>query len=553
MSSSIAIGQYALTPDQLEVAGVLKPGSADLVNNMIASGMPISKSLPRNLFTGKPGAENLEKLTKNVSAQTDALVTNFQQSQTSLTNAGVITGTEPSMQIAGAVLSTTQQGLNQTLDTIKQNATDVLGASNNTFAKASGVMKDISAGNQAASFAEKAKGGLGGIAGSADAKLKSLGLDELTSQSQGAAAAAFSAIAASMPKLEVGVPVDLVQVAKKSASATGASSLGISPTSAINTNLTGAIKGSLIDNAQGAITNNVNNLIGSGTVANALTTSISNASLISNTNIVQNFSSSTTLLNQTGSAVSGTLNQIAGSSVGNIAAGSTALADAAISKATGAFTSAATQIASGVSMLSGGQDAINNVVNAATGSIPKLPGQDLLRTSIGNIATDALNKIGGSLPTGIDQLKNSLSATGLPPGAAASLESAISSLSAGGANPIKMPTVAFNTTDRSGIAGQIASTLGDSKIPTPNLLGEISQAAKSSAQKIKENIVKRIDATKQLADLNKSLKETEKAYEQARINLPAGDPGIAAARQAYLTAFNNPERQKLIDIIAGRA
>jgi hypothetical protein len=47
-----------------------------------------------NLFTGLPGAENLPALAQNVEAQVKATVTNFQQAQTALTQAGVMTGKE---------------------------------------------------------------------------------------------------------------------------------------------------------------------------------------------------------------------------------------------------------------------------------------------------------------------------------------------------------------------------------------------------------------------------------------------------------------------------
>jgi len=121
----VAIGQYGQTPDQMEAAGILKPGSAPLVNSMIAGGADPYDAMPPNLFTGKNGINSLDSYVNNPNAQATVAVTNLQQSQTQLTNAGVITGNEDSSQISGVVLAGATVGVPQTINAINTTNTVV--------------------------------------------------------------------------------------------------------------------------------------------------------------------------------------------------------------------------------------------------------------------------------------------------------------------------------------------------------------------------------------------------------------------------------------------
>lgn len=117
-----AIGAFAASPQQLEAALSIKPGSAALVNSLVQSGKTIEQALTPNLFTGQPGAENLAAFTKNSSAQTGAMITNLQQAQTAVTNAGLMTGSESPTQIAGIVLSGATAGVDATVKFVKNAA-----------------------------------------------------------------------------------------------------------------------------------------------------------------------------------------------------------------------------------------------------------------------------------------------------------------------------------------------------------------------------------------------------------------------------------------------
>lgn len=115
----VSVGKLALSPKQMESAGVLKFGSAVLINSLVQGGATVKEAMTSNLFTGKQGAENLQAFIKNQSAQVDAFVINLRQSQTALTNARLITGLEDATQIAGLILSGAIVGIPATLDFVK--------------------------------------------------------------------------------------------------------------------------------------------------------------------------------------------------------------------------------------------------------------------------------------------------------------------------------------------------------------------------------------------------------------------------------------------------
>lgn len=542
MTLQIAIGQYALDPKQLETAGILKPGSAAVAASLIEGGASPAQALAPNLFAGKPGAENLKALISNPAAQTDALVTNLQQAQTKLTSSGIITGSESPEAIGGAVLSAATQGLDNTLSTIK-NATGqfesaggqingTIDSLKNATGSVNGVLGSIAGGNKAASIAQNIAGGLGGINEAAQAKLASLGAAQIEAATQGSAAAAFQAISASMPELPVGKPINLLQVAKESATKTALASLGLpstpaaSPTGDIKGALTGFAKGQI----QGALDNQLGKVLGSGPIGSAITSGINGA-------------------------INSTIDSAINSATSSISSMSSkdSLINAATSKLTGAFDLNASSIASGLNTLPGGQASVSNLVDSAKDKLlGKLPGGNLLKSAIDGAASSALNGLASQLDARINEGLKALAGAGLPPGATAQLESALSSLASGGESPITMPTIAVNTTLRESVTAQIASTLGDPAIPVPNLSGEVAQEAKSALETFKGAIDTRIDATKKLAELKKQEKILEAEYEKAQRNLPAGDPLIDAARQMYLDALNNPEKETLINTIAGR-
>ena len=121
------IGILALTPQQLEAAGILKSGSASLITGLVQQGMNVVSAMTNNLFTGVNGAENLTALINNTSAQTAAQVINFQQAQTAMTLAGAMVGTESPSTVAGIINAASQVGVAATVAFL-QNSSNIGGS-----------------------------------------------------------------------------------------------------------------------------------------------------------------------------------------------------------------------------------------------------------------------------------------------------------------------------------------------------------------------------------------------------------------------------------------
>ena len=114
------IGILAKTPQQLEAAGILKPGSASLVTGLVQRGMSVESAMTNNLFTGVPGAENLQTLINNTSAQ----IINFQQAQTAMMMTGAMVSNEAPGAIAGIVNAAAYVGVKSTVAFL-QNSTNI--------------------------------------------------------------------------------------------------------------------------------------------------------------------------------------------------------------------------------------------------------------------------------------------------------------------------------------------------------------------------------------------------------------------------------------------
>lgn len=573
--ATVGIGKFAQTPQQLETSGILKPGSAALVNSVAAATGNVQAAMPNSLFTGKPGAENLSSLVQNVGAQTESVVKNIQVAQTALQNAGAITGSESGTQLGGMVMSAAQNGLSNTLGSVKESVSQLGGGIAGALAagggttsaltgKLNGALKDISAGNFAAKVGENAAGALGGLQASVDSMIKSPSLDSVINQAAGAAAGAFSAISSSIPTMQAGVPQNLTEIAKKAAEKVETTSLS-SATNAINqaagslsslakNKLNGAVS-AVSAQAAGAAANAL------GSNAGKLPTTLANKgsiadSLVSAANTVQ--SSAQTLVksiqNNTDSAIAG-LNVNAGSwsqasdLIRNPSSAIDSLTQTAQTVSAGVLSAGAGSLASGLNNLPGGAGAASSITNLAKSSIPKLPGTADLKSAITGSATDALNKLGSSLTGKANDLLgkalgqsgglSGLLPKGLPSGVAAQLQSALGSIAAAGSG-VKIPSIGLNTTDRGSINSAVTSQLDDPGIPAPNF-GEVSEASITKVEGIDNDRSAALEKNAQTGQKYiKALNARDKAFkalEKARKKLPQGDPGINSAQEAYNAAY----------------
>jgi len=551
-----AIGAMAQSPAQMEACGVIKPGSAALVNCLVEGGKTVQQALTPNLFTGKDGASNLTSYVNNPVAQVAGAVATLSQAQSALTTAGLITGKESGSSIAGLVMSAATTGVTNTVNFVKNAATQALGVVTGVVGTATKAVNSllggpgnlIAGGNFAGALATKVTGALGGISASLDGLKKTAlaglkGITGLLDNAKGVAAAAFGAITASLPTLKAGVPQNIKDITEKAIAVAqapvqvpGTNSL----TGALNS-ITGAVKGAL------AGANPLAGALKDVTGANPLSGALSSV-----TNVV------------TGavSTVTGAVSTVTGA-LGTV--------DTTLSTATGLIKTSlggTTNLSTGLDLLPGGGGG-SSLVNNAVGAVNSIPGVAAVNgligqaksitdgisslTSVNPLASSgALNAIkgaAGALTKGLDDLKSgklslaTLASAGLPAGAAAQLNAAMSSMSSGGAVPIKLPTIAINTNDRSELTQSITALLGSVKIPMPNFEGNPATLGKTMSE---ADIAEYDKATAELNnlsdkrfDLIKDLRNAQGALRKAKEELPAGDPGIASAEAAYNTAKEN--------------
>jgi hypothetical protein len=164
-----------------------------------------------------------------------------------------------------------------------------------------------------------------------------------------------------------------------------------------------------------------------------------------------------------------------------------------------------------------------------------------------NLGTPDLN---ASLPdiSDIDAASGDLTglaSSGLSAGDAAQLEASVSALGTGGPSPVKMPTVAMNTVDRSDLVAGISDQLGDPGIPAPNFLDDVSPVAVDELAQTQQQEANATQAVDQIDAYNIQVNEAYQSYYLALQNYPQGDPRIEQAHQAYLSLQNSPELAQL--------
>lgn len=216
------VGAFAQSATEMALSGVLKPGTGALINNLVAnmpgiSGANLSRVFTPNMFSGLPGAENLQSFINNVPAQVVSQTGALQVAQTGLTAAGLITGKESGVSIAGPVLAAAKLGVGV-----------IASAAFNGTSLPTSAKQLINAGNYAATMGENILGGMGPIVNASIAarQIDSMAFTPnapvpvgLYNADRGAAAAAFATIASTFRPFQANTPVNLKREALLLASA----------------------------------------------------------------------------------------------------------------------------------------------------------------------------------------------------------------------------------------------------------------------------------------------------------------------------------------------
>ena len=309
------------------------------------------------------------------------------------------------------------------------------------------------------------------------------GLSGLMDAAKGVSKSAFSAITGALKPLAPGVPQNLTAINLKNAADQTAADAAVS-----GGNITDALK-----TAAGSIPN-----------ASTLASGVSN--------LPGGQSSIASLVNTGSNVTSGVT-----STLSNLSDVTKTVSSAALNK---------------ISTLTASTSSVSSLITGAnlTGAGSSLAGA--LNNPAGLLTKSGLPSV-DSLTQGLQSGKQPLSSlvsSGLPAGAAAALAASMNSLSTSSPFPIKMPTIAEKTVDRSEVSSQINNLLGDKKVPSPNFSGTIAPAATSAYQANEDRQVtlEKYNADRQvITDAQQAVYEKAlQAYEQAKQTLPTGDPEI---------------------------
>ena len=485
--STAAVGALAQSPQQLEAAGILKPGSAGLVNNLVQNGTSVTNALTPNLFTGKAGASSLAQLQNSIPAQVQAATGVIASATKGLITAGAITGKESPQVTAGIVNAASTVGLGPTIDFMKNAATGAaiggILSKSPLGAVAGAVAGAMSAGKFAGGLAASVTGGLGALAGSLGGLTKSIGsgLTGALDSAKGVAGAAFSAVTGAFKSLTPGVPQNLTAIATGSAETASPSSL-TSGLGGVGSALAGAAVGSLLGK---------NPLAG---LAGAAVGSV---------------------LGNKGSAFGG-VSSIVGSIAGtasSVIAGIGKSVSSVVGGATSLVTGAISSVTSGLSGIPGGQGAISNIVN--NNPLSTIAG------SIGGVASAVLGGATNLLKKGGNTLAG-LASSVLPAGLSNQINAAIGSIGSGGSVPIKIPTVAVNTFT----PPSLGSLFGGGKSPIPNF-NAVPMPVDQSMERQKQLAAQIESLNQQIEEQTQVVTQASMAYSTAKASLPSEDPELA--------------------------
>lgn len=210
-----ALGEFNQTPEQLEGAGCLKPGTGSLAKNLLDSGYSPGDALPPSMWTGQNGIGNYDTYLNNISAQTNIQSSLYKNAKDSLVNNGILSGLESLTQTAGIIMATAAAGLPLVASfmasrtkpgvTINPAVTAAAAAANGNTAPPSTPVGTIpslvSSGNYAATMATTVMSGVNP--------------QVVTPSLQGPTASAFNAVLAGYKPFKAGVPQNLAQIKKE--------------------------------------------------------------------------------------------------------------------------------------------------------------------------------------------------------------------------------------------------------------------------------------------------------------------------------------------------
>lgn len=197
-----ACGAFNLTPNQLELAGALKPGAGSLASNLMKNGISAAQAMPSQLWTGVNGMTNFNSFAQSISGQTGLQASLLQNANSQLVDSGILSGTESLTQTAGLIMATAAAGLAAVSAFVGSSSGTPTSTNAPDLNSSIGTIPElITSGNYAAAMADQTSSGIN----------PSISQPTLT----GATASAFESVVAASAPLQAGRPQDLIQIKKE--------------------------------------------------------------------------------------------------------------------------------------------------------------------------------------------------------------------------------------------------------------------------------------------------------------------------------------------------
>jgi len=577
-----AFGTMALNPYQLESCGFIKPGSATLINNLVASGKTIQQACTPNMFTGLKGVSSWQDYANSPGAQVAGVATALEGTLKTFTNNGVLNGTESASAITPVLLAGFNTGVDNTVSYIKNAADTAIGSVTDAV---NGVVKNVgdsvnnflgstkdlfASGNFAANMSTVVTGGLNSITsifsggGGGDALKGATSLlaggdvlKNITSIFSGG----FN------PTSIIGSVTSLF--GKKSGPSVNISFKGIGPgiTELIN-NSRGAVAAAFtsiresLPTLKPGVPQNIKEITEKAIAATQAPSSVPN---------VNSFTGAVDAITDAAKgvrSVRGIVTSVT-DTVNGVVAGVTNEIDKTVSAVTEVFGSRSSisnaEISTGMGFLPGGTKIAAAEVNNADGAVNIVPGVNAVKglidqatsftagitklTSVNPLAPSgvltAVNTLSGVFTKGLNLLKGgklslvSLVSAGLSPGSAAQLNAAISAMNSGGSVPIRLPIEATNNyASRPLLNKETINLLDNPKIPPPNFTGNPATASEMLPEsELQIFNRKRRDQQKRYNEQFQITKTAKAALDNAVDVMPAGDPAIAELKKQYETEY----------------
>ena len=191
-----AMGSFNQTPDDLEKAGILKPGASVVANKLIDQGKSFAEAMPAALMTGAGGVTDINSYLNNTPLQSSIQASLLDDASKSLVGAGIISGAESLTQTGGLIMAAAALGVAAVSSFVNSSSGKGTSEPVNTNSTIGPISDIVAGGNYAARMADQTTSGI-------NPTLATNG------SPKGAVAGAFDTVTGAYKPFKAGVPINL--------------------------------------------------------------------------------------------------------------------------------------------------------------------------------------------------------------------------------------------------------------------------------------------------------------------------------------------------------